>query len=468
MSESFSEFVVRVLPPDLVKGVENIRDYFSKMFDTTQFFLRVITLSATVFGMFLMRFYLNSNNLTGASISEAVLFFLINLVAVVMVVYPWYLSVSNSFLYFERLKKYAFILAILTSLLVIIRSALSPKNPFEAEDPKETSTGFRVMSTFYHMSFIFGFFLVLPLLVRRSKFLSSYGSWISFSLFVFPFVILMFCGRVLQEWHDIGGVISYSPLILIAMYYLTKIVNEIKGAGGFQFDEVFILAAGFVPIWLGSILGKTLMEMSTRVGSVGIVVVVSAWRVLIFLFEVMTIEIGRKASRFNQESAFSFCVIYTGAIYAEFIFLSVELNSLKFWALLIVEFFTIVVWQGGMLIHCQNWVVQYLNSEWAIFQKTKLFWLIIIGEMPPDIAQKVSHYNASEAPPDIKLSLIRSRAIVVQVYCNRFYKYHVNVSFFLDNMVTTRYKNVFGISIPYLCCNCCCLRYDLFIAKYWN
>jgi hypothetical protein len=204
-------------------------------------------------------------------------------------------------------------------------------------------------------------------------------------------------------------------VILILVYYFNKIVNEVKGVGGLQFDEVFIIAAGFVPIWLGTILGRSLMELSSRVGSVGIVVIVSGWRLLIFLFEVMLIEIGRKASRFNQESAFSFCVIYTGAIYTEFIFLSVKFNSLKFYALLSVEFVTIVLWQGGIMIQLQNWIVEYCNSEWVILQKFKLVWLIVIGEMPPEIAEKASHYKASAAPPDVKLSLIRSRAIVVQV-----------------------------------------------------
>lgn len=182
-----------------------------------------------------------------------------------------------------------------------------------------------------------------------------------------------------------------------------------------QFDEVYIIAAGFVPIWLGNILGKTLMELSIRANSFGIVVVVSAWRVLIFLFEVITIEIGRKASRFNQESAFSFCVIYTGAIYAEFIFLGVTFNSFKFWSLLVVEFATIVLWQGGFMIYLQNWVVEYLNSDYVIFQKIKYIWLLVIGEMPPDIALSASQHKASLAPADVKLSLIRSRAIVVQV-----------------------------------------------------
>lgn len=349
------------------------------------------------------------------TMAEIVLFFSINMFGIVMAVYPWYLSVSNKFVYFHRLRQGGVFFAVITSILVIIRSVLSPSAPFHIEDPEETSVAFRVVSTFYHISFVFGLFLLLPLFVRRRQFLSSHGSIYSFCLLVLPFVIIMCVGLVLHEWLGDDITVSYSPVILIVLYYVNKIVNEVKGPGGLQFDEVFIIAAGFVPIWLGGMLGKSLMEMSSRSNSISIIVVVSAWRVLIFLFEVITIEIGRKASRFNQESAFSFCVIYTGAIYTEFIFLSVSFNSLKFWALLAVEFFTIVLWQGGLVIRLQNWVVEYLNSDFAVCQQFKYIWLLIIGEMPPDIARKASQYKASEAPADVKLALIRSRAIVVQV-----------------------------------------------------
>lgn len=394
-----------------MKSHSELREYL----DTTQFFLRLVTCSITVVGLILIRLYINSNNSTGATVSEVFLFLFINLFGILMIIYPWYLSVSNNIIYFQRLKRYSVCLALLTSLLVIIRSLLSPVAPFHTDDPDKTSIAFRVMSTFYHISYILGFFLLLPFLIRKRQFLSSSGSPYSFALFVMPFVLLMLCGLLLQEWSGISAAVSYSPMILIVVYYINKIVNEVRGVGGLRFDEVFIIAAGFVPVWLGSMLGRSLMEMSSRVGSVGIVVVVSVWRILIFLFEVMTIEIGRKASRFNHESAFSFCVIYTGAIYAEFLFLSVKFNSFKFWALLSAEFFTIILWQGGIMIQFQNWIVEYLNSDWILFRKIKLVWLIVIGEMPPDVAEKASHFRTSTAPPDVKLSLIRSRAIVVQV-----------------------------------------------------
>ena len=80
-----------------------------------------------------------------------------------------------------------------------------------------------------------------------------------------------------------------------------------------------------------------------------------------------------------------------------------------------MEFLTIVLWQGGLMIHLQNWIVENLSSDYILLQKFKYLWLLFIGEMPPDIALSASQHKASAAPADVQLSLIRSRAIVVQV-----------------------------------------------------
>ena len=243
-------------PQDLFHGLTDIRDHL----DTTQFFLRLVTFTVTVLGLILIRLYINTNNSTGAAVSEVFLLLFINLFGIIMVVYPWYLSVSNNFIYFSRLKRYSACFGLLTSILAVIRSILSPIAPFHVDTPEETSVAFRVVSTMYHLSYIVGYFLLLPLLVRRRQFLSTRGSIISFFLFVLPFVLLMFCGRILQEWRGLGEVVSYSPLVLIVLFYLNKIVDAVKNGGGLHFDEVFIIAAGFVPIWLGSILGRVLMD----------------------------------------------------------------------------------------------------------------------------------------------------------------------------------------------------------------
>ena len=111
----------------------------------------------------------------------------------------------------------------------------------------------------------------------------------------------------------------------------------------------------------------------------------------------------------------SYRLVFAGAIYAEFIFLSVEFNSPKFWALLAIEFLIIVIWQGGMQIDLTNFVVEHFNSDYYVLRYIKLQVLAILGEIPPDIAERASYFTYSSAPADLQLALIRSRAMVVQV-----------------------------------------------------
>lgn len=72
------------------------------------------------------------------------------------------------------------------------------------------------------------------------------------------------------------------------------------------------MAAGFIPFWLGSVLGRALLTIFDDLGPLGSIVVFGAWKGLIFLFEVLSTVVGKKASRYNDGSVFSFCVIYTG------------------------------------------------------------------------------------------------------------------------------------------------------------
>jgi hypothetical protein len=92
----------------------------------------------------------------------------------------------------------------------------------------------------------------------------------------------------------------------------------------------------------------------------------------------------------------------------------VEFNSPKFWALLAIEFLIIVIWQGGMQIDLTNFVVAYFNSDYRFLKFIKFQVLTVLGEIPPEIAEQASEYSYKTAPPDIKIALIRSRAMVVQ------------------------------------------------------
>ena len=72
-------------------------------------------------------------------------------------------------------------------------------------------------------------------------------------------------------------------------------------------------------------------------------------------------------------------------------------------------------WQGGRLIDVQEWIVKYLSSDCPVTRQFKAGWLVVIGEMPSEIATRCSQFSGSNVPPDVTVSLIRSKAIVVQV-----------------------------------------------------
>ena len=111
---------------------------------------------------------------------------------------------------------------------------------------------------------------------------------------------------------------------------------------------------------------------------------------------------------------FSLKLCVLGAIYAEFIFQTVEFNSLKFWVLIIFRFLLISVWQGGFKIVIASLVVEHFSSEWWLLRTAKRLTLLLLGGMPADVAERSCAYTFSNAPPDVELAFIRSRAVVVQ------------------------------------------------------
>ena len=69
---------------------------------------------------------------------------------------------------------------------------------------------------------------------------------------------------------------------------------------------------GFTTFWLGMVLGKSLLTLVKDVGPLGSVFIFGAWKALVFVFELLSTFMGKKASRYNDGSVFSFCAIYTG------------------------------------------------------------------------------------------------------------------------------------------------------------
>ena len=148
----------------------------------------------------------------------------------------------------------------------------------------------------------------------------------------------------------------------------------------------------------------------------GTVLVFVSWRMIIYAFEYMASEVGRKASRYSDGSVFSYSAIYTGATFANFIFLSVKFNSGTFWALLMVTFFNIIIVNGGLMIDIDYLFVDYfaVSERWPRFYHLKVLYYELFREIPTKMAVKIALCGSTPSP-EVQLALIRSRAKFLQL-----------------------------------------------------
>ena len=136
---------------------------------------------------------------------------------------------------------------------------------------------------------------------------------------------------------------------------------------------------------------------------------------VIYALEYMASEVGRKASRFSDGSVFSFSAIYTGATFANFIFLSVQFNSPTFWALLIVTMINIIIVQGGIMIDIDYIFMDYIAIyDYPWLYSLKIWYFEFFRVMPHNIAIKVAK-SCNNPTPEIQLACIRGRATVLQI-----------------------------------------------------
>lgn len=141
-----------------------------------------------------------------------------------------------------------------------------------------------------------------------------------------------------------------------------------------------------------------------------------SWRMIIYAFEYMAGEVGRKASRYSDGSVFSYSAIYTGATFANFIFLSVKWNSGTFWALLMITALNIIIVNGGLMIDMDYWFVDYfaVSEHWPRLYHLKVLYYEMCREMPKKLACKIAKCGSNPGP-EVQLALIRSRAKFLQL-----------------------------------------------------
>ena len=141
-----------------------------------------------------------------------------------------------------------------------------------------------------------------------------------------------------------------------------------------------------------------------------------SWRVIIYAFEYLSSEVGRKASRYSDGSVFAYSAIYTGAAFGNFIFLSVEWNSYTFWALLVITALNIVIVNGGLVIDLDYLFVDYfaVSEMWSWLFHLKVLYYELMRGMDHTMALKIANCGAQPSA-EVQLYLIRSRAKFLQI-----------------------------------------------------
>lgn len=291
--------------------VHNTLQALKERLSLTKHILGFATVAVTMLALPFIRIILQANGTVSSAIATVYWLFVTRL-GFTVILYPWRLVVSKSITYSNRLRVVATAVVILSMALVTAKSLLAPADLYRYEtDSDGTTLWYRVTATLFWTVLLLGSFLVIPLFIRRQRLLRT-KSWTLFS-FVVPFVVVMLFAAVFHEWGGDAKYLSYSIPTLILFFGIAALVDFCSHTH-VKFDEAYVMVAGFIPFWLGSVLGKALLTIFHDLGPLGSLFVFGAWKGLIFLFEVLSTVAGKKASRYNDGSVFAFCVIYTGAV----------------------------------------------------------------------------------------------------------------------------------------------------------
>jgi hypothetical protein len=208
----------------------------------TKYFLGLVTSTVTLISVPLMRIILKSNG-DASSIAETVFWLITSFFGFAILIYPWWLATSSSPIYYNRLRKYASIIACVSFVLVGARGLLAPAEPFHYGHPLRTTLRFKSAATLWWISSILGFLLLLPWLIRREKLLRAKS--LALFTFVLPFVAVMFVGVLLQVWAGVTFIVAYSPAALLLLFGLVQLIDCKKTSTEKQFDEAYIIVAGW-------------------------------------------------------------------------------------------------------------------------------------------------------------------------------------------------------------------------------
>ena len=211
-----------------------------------KYFLTFVTVVCTFVSVLLIRINLSQKG-SISSFAKTIFWLLNSTSGFVLIAYPWYLTTRNSFMYYDRLKWSMVAVSICVYIVVCVRTLLAPVEHINNTDPSITSLGFRIVSLLYWTTLLVGFFIFLPLVIRRRRIFKSGRSRLALVYLLLPYIIMALSAVVLQEWTGNGFLLSVSPVIIIVLYYVVQICHAIFNEpelNGVEFNEAYIPIAG--------------------------------------------------------------------------------------------------------------------------------------------------------------------------------------------------------------------------------
>lgn len=233
--------MVEIQLQDLVTKIRQVK----KGISLTKYLLGAATVLITFIAMPFIRLILQADGVwsTGAT---TIYWLAISRCGFSVALYPWWLATAKSVLYYERLRQCSNVVIAVSLFLAMCRSMLAPVKPNKYEDISATTVQFRLVSSLYWISVLFGSFIIIPVYIRRIRLFQS-KSPILFIMAI-PFVLVMLVSVLIHEWSGNIFLVSYSPFLIMILFALA-IFAEKYNENTLIFDEAYIIVVGKFCAW---------------------------------------------------------------------------------------------------------------------------------------------------------------------------------------------------------------------------
>ena len=208
-------------------------------------FIGLVTICFTVAVIPLFRLVSQRNSNNQSKAADAGISVLSNIFGIGIIIYPWWLATAKSPLYYSRLQFCGKIIGSIILLLTGIQGIFTPEQPFEKNNPNETTLNYKIISTLTFISTYIGLLIILPIYIRRDRLFKSNSQ--ALFRFAWLFTMIMLVGLLLRRWIGYSRIVSFSCLFVVIQFFVFNYLEDIERRRVGKtaiFDEAYIIIAG--------------------------------------------------------------------------------------------------------------------------------------------------------------------------------------------------------------------------------